>query len=147
VPELSSGAFAELFATLATRVQVATPLALTPLALAVEREAKLNASNGEHARGTKTPASPGQGPARISGTLVRSITHSEPRPTGGGWEVKVGTAGGLYPPYSRHTASSRYGRYLETGLRNGSTYPFLHPALHKVVTDARELFARALSGF
>lgn len=107
--------------------QLKTRRVLTQLALAVERQAKINASVGAHKRGTKTPASPGTGPAVISGTLRRSLTHSPVVFTGGGWETKVGTAVGFTPPYGR-TPSNKYGFYLETGLKNGSVYPFLKPA-------------------
>lgn len=100
---------------------------VTQLALAVERQAKVNASNGAHKRNTPTPASPGSGPAVISGTLRRSLTHSPVMFTGGGWETKVGTAVGFTPKYGR-TPANKYGLYLETGLKNGTTYPFLKPA-------------------
>jgi hypothetical protein len=130
--ELAPGMMTALFARLGLEAHAAVAEAMLPLALAVERQAKINASSGEHALRTKTPASRGSGPARISGTLVRSITHSEVTPSVGGWEVKVGTAGGLFPYYNRHTPSSKYGYYLETGLRNGAKYPWLAPAVHMV---------------
>ena len=130
--ELAPGLIGELFAQLGVKTELAIREALEPLALAVERQAKINASSGEHARNTPTPAHPGSGPARISGTLVRSITHSEVTRGITGWEVRVGVASGLYAPYNRHTPSSRYGYYLETGLRNGRSYPWLAPALHMV---------------
>ncbi|MFE9127104.1 hypothetical protein ACFYOF_17065 [Streptomyces sp. NPDC007148] len=101
---------------------------LTQLALVIERQAKINASVGAHKRGTPTPARPGTGPAVISGTLRRSLTHSPVIFNGRGWETKVGTAAGFTPPYGR-TPASKYGLYLETGLKNGSTYPFLKPAV------------------
>jgi hypothetical protein len=130
--ELAPGLIAALFQRLGLEAHAAVAEAMVPLALAVERQAKINASSGEHALRTKTPAHPGSGPARISGTLVRSITHSEAKPTAGGWEIKVGTASGLYSYYNRRTPSSKYGYYLETGLRNGTKYPWLGPAVHMV---------------
>lgn len=130
--ELAPGLIAALFERLGLEAHAAVAEAMIPLALAVERQAKINASSGEHALRTRTPASPGSGPARISGTLARSITHSEVTPTVGGWQVKVGTAAGLYAYYNRHTPSSKYGYYLETGLRNGTKYPWLGPAVHMV---------------
>ena len=125
--ELRPGLFTELFAEINRDAQVKSRTFLTRLALAVERQAKVNASSGAHRRNTPTPASPGSGPAVISGTLRRSLTHSPIVFTGGGWETKVGTAAGVAPPYGR-TPASKYGFYLETGLKNGSTYPFLKPA-------------------
>ncbi|MFD9564341.1 hypothetical protein [Streptomyces sp. NPDC059994] len=107
--------------------QLKSRTVLTQLARAIERQAKINASVGAHKRGTPTPASPGTGPAVISGTLRRSITHSPIVPLAGGWETKVGTGVGINPPYGR-TPASKYGLYLETGLKNGATYPFLQPA-------------------
>lgn len=60
---------------------------------------------------------------------MRSISHSKPELGARGWTIRIGPGGGLYPPYGRHrNPSSKYGFYLETGLRNGTTYPFLRPA-------------------
>jgi hypothetical protein len=146
--ELVPGVFTEVFGDLAAQVVAKIGVALTPVALAVEKEAKQNASNGSHARNTKTPASPGSGPAIISGTLVRSITHTAPTIGGlGAVEVRVGPAGGLYSPYDkrRRTPSSKYGNYLERGmLRNGAAYPFLAPALRKVGPETARVSFRAL---
>lgn len=130
---LRPGVFIELFGKMAIQAQLRTPMALDIVALAAEKQAKINASTGSHAYGTPTPASPGTGPAQISGTLVRSITHSTPMPHGLGWSAKVGTAAGMYPVYrtlaggvvKSRTPSSKYGYYLEKGLRNGARYPFL----------------------
>ena len=129
--ELVPGAFSELFARIGLQADAAAAAALTPIALMVERQAKVNASNGEHPYGTRTPSSGDPtGPARVSGTLVRSITHSEPQHNGTGWEVLVGMAAGLYPWYDRKTSASEYAYYLEvTGVRGGRRYPFLEPAL------------------
>jgi len=134
VPELNPETIARAIEKIAAEAALRGKAAMTVVALAVEKQAKINASNGEHPRGTRTPASPGSGPARISGTLVRSITHTEATVfEGGGWEIRVGLAGGLYPTYGgkqQRTASSKYGEYLEKGmLRNGNAYPFLGPAV------------------
>jgi len=101
---------------------------LTALALATEKQARINASSGSHKRGTRTPASPGSGPARITGTLVRDITHSAPEWSGLDLFMKVGMGAGIVGPGSR-TPTSKVGLYLETGLRNGAVYPFLGPAV------------------
>jgi hypothetical protein len=144
---LAVGVLAELFTALSAEAVVKSMLALEPVAREVEREAKKNASNGSHTRRTPTPARPGQGPAQISGTLVRSITHSTPSPTiGGGWEIRIGPTGGMFAPYNSRTPSSKYGLYLETGLRNGAKYPFLLPAFHKVAEiSVHTLFAEVFN--
>ncbi|WBP89541.1 hypothetical protein [Kitasatospora cathayae] len=131
--ELRPGLFAELFAAIGAAGEAKAREALLRLGDAAERQAKVNASSGSHAWGTPTPARPGSGPAIISGTLRRSITRTEPVRVMSGWELKVGTMPGQVPPYGR-TPSSRYGLYLETGLRNGATYPFLGPAVRFVRT-------------
>lgn len=125
--ELRPGVFTRLFAEINRDAQVKSRRVLTSLALAIERQAKINASVGGHPRGTPTPARRGSGPAVVSGTLRRSITHSPIVFTGAGWETRVGTGVGHTPPYGR-TPASQYGLYLETGLRNGAVYPFLRPA-------------------
>jgi hypothetical protein len=115
------------FAKLAVEGDARTRLALEPLALAVERQAKINASNGRHKVRTKTPAHPGEGPAIISGNLKRSVGHTPVEKDLDGWYTKVGPRIGFTPPYGR-TQAHQYGLYLETGLRNGATYPWLKPA-------------------
>lgn len=129
--ELRPGVMAEVFSRLAVEGNTRSRFALEPLALAIEKQAKINASTGSHPYGTPTPAAPGTGPAVISGTLRRAITHTPISFVAGGWETAVGTGVGAYPPYggaSRQPANS-YGYMLEvTGLRDGSRYPFLLPA-------------------
>jgi hypothetical protein len=129
VTELRPGVFTAGFAKLAVEGDARTRLALEPLALAVERQARINASVGRHRYGTKTPAHPGAGPAVISGTLKKSIGHTPIEKYGFGWITKVGPTLGFTPPYgTRPTPADKYGYYLETGLRNGATYPWLKPA-------------------
>lgn len=131
MPELRPGLFTALFAEIEAAGQAKARTALSRIADAVERQAKINAGSGAHSYGTPTPARPGSGPAIISGTLRRSLTHSPIVFTGVGWETKVGTGGGQFPPYGgSRTPSSKYGMYLEKGmLRNGAAYPFLSPAV------------------
>ncbi|MER6778502.1 MULTISPECIES: hypothetical protein [unclassified Streptomyces] len=131
--ELRPGLFTTLFTEIAAEGQLKSKTFLTQLANAIERQAKMNASSGSHRRGTPTPASPGSGPAVISGTLRRSLTHTAVAPSGTGWETKVGTGAGISPPYGR-TPASKYGFALENGLRNGATYPFLKPAYRFGIT-------------
>lgn len=121
--------FTELFAEIAKVGEEKTRTVLTRLAGAVEKQAKINASNGSHRYGTPTPASPGTGPATISRTLRGSLTHTPIMYMGGGFETRVGTAAGVASPYGSRTPASKYGMYLERGmLRNGAAYPFLLPA-------------------
>jgi hypothetical protein len=115
------------FAKLGEQGIARTPIALADLADAILKQAKVNAGNGSHAWGTPTPARPGEGPAQISGTLVRSLARTAVNRTGTGAEVRVGTQPGMVPPYGR-TPSSKYGSYLEAGLKNGARYPFLTTA-------------------
>lgn len=131
VPELRPGMFAELFAEISAAAQAKAREALNELGDAAVKQARINVSSGRHAYSTPTPARPGSGPAIISGTLRRSITRTSAVRTAGGWELRVGTQPGQIPPYSR-TPSSRYGLFLETGLRNGAVYPFLGPAVRFV---------------
>ena len=148
--ELLPGVFTELFGELAGSIETRIPVALDTVARMVEDEAKKNASNGTHPYRTRTPASPGSGPAQISGTLVGSITHSTPEPgLTGGWSVKIGTQTGAYPPYRTKTPSSMYGYYLEVpgAGRSRVRYPFLKPAFHKVAeAQARVVFMAVLGG-
>jgi hypothetical protein len=140
VPELGPGTLTALLGKTAAVAVENTRRALTATALAVEREAKINAgAGGTHKYGTPTPAHPGGPPALISGTLRRSVSHTPIKPILGGFEIRVGPAGGLFPPYGkkRRTPAGRYGAYLETGLRNGATYPWLLPAFRKVAPQVR----------
>lgn len=145
MPELHPGTFTAVFARVAAEGDAKSRIALEPLAVAVERQAKINASSGTHKRGTPTPARPGSGPAIISGTLRRSITHSPVTRIASGWETRVGTAVGFTPPYGKSPAS-RYGLALETGLRNGATYPFLSTAFTFAVRIAAPAIYRAAYG-
>jgi hypothetical protein len=122
------GVYSRIFGETGRVAEKKMARSLTSLALVVEKQAKINASSGAHTYGTPTPAFPGSGPARISGTLVRSITHSDVRFTMlGKMEILVGTGVGFYPPYGTgtKTPANKYGLYLETVW----DYPFLGPAV------------------
>ena len=112
-------------------------IALAPLADAIKKQAKINASNGTHAWGTKTPARPGTGPAKISQTLYKSIDRTPVTREVFGWFCQVGMIPGNYPGYPGgwRKSSSQYAYILEVvGCRNGSKYPFLYPAFQWGVT-------------
>lgn len=138
--ELEPGLLTAVFAKIAADGSIIrTPIALADLANKILGQAKTNVSNGQHAWGTPTPARPGEGPARISGTLWGSLVRTDVKRTPTGAEVRIGTEPGKVPPYSKgrsRTPSSKYGYYLETGLRNGTTYPFLTTAFQFGVTIA-----------
>lgn len=146
--ELVPGVFAAVFGRAAVLAQARTAAGLAATAAAVAHQAQTNASTGSHAYGTSTPAYPGTGPATISKTLVNSIAFSLPRPLGLGWSCRVGPRIGMYPAYDGRrgtTDSAEYGRYLETGLRNGTRYPWLRPAGHIGSHAAVVAFQRTFS--
>lgn len=145
--ELRSDTFPKFFTALETGTRVRARSALTQLALVVEKQAKINARVGSHKYRTPTPARPGTGPAVISGTLRRSITHTPVVRVGNDYECRIGMAVGFYPPYgSSRTASSKYAYYLETGLRNGVKYPFLLPAYKFAIGVPADLIYRETFG-
>jgi|SRR5689334_10016274 len=129
--EMRPGVFMAGFAKLSAEGEIKGRLGLEELAKAVEKQAKINASNGRHAYGTRTPARPGEGPARITGTLRGSVGHSAISKEPGGWYTKVGPEAGKVNPNSG-TPPDQYGYYLETGLKGGATYPWLKPAAEMV---------------
>jgi len=127
--ELTPGVFTKLCTEIAAETRRKSAKTLTELALTIEKQAKINASNGAHKVGTRTPALPGEGPAVISGNLRRAITHTAVRTVGDTLEILVGTAVGFPSSYGSKTPANKYGYYLEVaGLVNGAKYPFLQPA-------------------
>lgn len=87
-------------------------------ALAIERQAKKNASTGVHGRGEPHIPGTGPGPNRVTGYLVNSIIT----------EVREGF--GTYTATVGPTAA--YARALELGnprWKSGVKYPFLFPAV------------------
>ncbi len=109
---LSVAAMRRVTAAITERGQLGMREALTAVALAGERQAKINASVGAHRKGTKTPATRYEtGPARISGNLVRSVTHEPVVQAGTVFTTKVGVAG-----------SAPYGKWVE-----GEGYAFMLP--------------------
>lgn len=144
--EIKPGVFTSLFLQIDAQAEAKSQLALTRLAIEVEHRAQSDLSRLSHRYGTKTPASPGGPPAKISGNLARSVTHTMVARDGVGWSTRVGTRPGLYPWYSHRTPANLYGRYLETGLRNGSTYPWLVPAFRWAVAMQGPMIYREVYG-
>lgn len=145
MPEFEPGMLRAVLKGIGSAANASARTGMIGLAEMIVKQAKTNASSGSHAYGTPTPARPGSGPARISGTLVNSITRTAVIRSGIGWEAKVGLRPGRVPPYrkGRGATSSKYGLYLETGLRNGSTYPFLGPAANLAHIQAGVAFSKA----
>lgn len=81
-------------------------------AIRVQNAAKLNATGRSVAGATNAE---GRGP-RVDTGRLRSSIAVDIRTEASGLVARVGT-------------NVEYGYYLETGLRNGVTYPFLKPAL------------------
>lgn len=152
--QLRPGVFDELFAKVAAEGVKRARRATVVMAQTTERQAKINVAHGAHKYGTPTPASEGAGPAIISGTLRRSITHTPAVATGGAFVSMVGPAPGFFPPYGipRHhikpnpkprADSAKYGYYLETGDW-GHTYPWLLPALRVVEITSGPVILREI---
>ena len=88
---------------------------LARVAIRVESQAKINAT-GVPVEGAMNPQ--GRGPRVRSGRLRSSIS----------WTLGEDQLG----VFAAVGTNVKYGYYLETGLRNGATYPFLRPALSVV---------------
>jgi hypothetical protein len=153
---LRPGVFEEIFTAVGAEAQKRSKTAVELMANATEAQAKQNVSTGSHAYGTPTPASEGSGPAVISGTLRRSITHTPTVAAAGAWSAMVGPAPGMYTPYGipkyhikpnpkPRADSALYGYYLETSDW-GHVYPWLVPALHMVEIVAGPVILREIFG-
>lgn len=145
MPEFTPAALNRILAHINQQGRAASRTGLTSLADALVKQARTNASSGRHAYGTPTPARPGTGPAVISGTLRNSIDRTAVKLNAAGWEAKVGLVPGRTPSYrkGRGATSSKYGLFLETGLRNGAKYPFLQPATRMAHIQAGVVFKNA----
>ena len=106
------------------QLERAGQLALTQAALAVERQAKLNANTGTHKRGEGHIPGTGPGPNRVTGTLQRSI-NTQVRYGFGSYIATVGP-------------SVEYARAVELGSprwKSGVRYPFLSTAVGYMVSS------------
>jgi hypothetical protein len=104
------------------KIEKAGQLALTQAALALERQAKLNANTGTHPRGQGHTPGTGPGPNKVTGTLQRSIS-TEVRYGFGSYVATVGP-------------SVEYARSVELGSprwKSGVRYPFLSTAVGYMV--------------
>lgn len=145
--ELTPEILAAVLGKVEIGVGAANRSALAAVARAVESEVKSGLAQSTHpyvAWGQRTTARPGGPPALVSGTLRRSVTHTPVRLDPFGLMTRVGTGAGFFPWYGKgRTPSSQYGRYLETGLRNGATYPWLKPPAVRVMSTQAPLIWRS----
>lgn len=102
MPELTVANVRALDRRLIAATSLAMRRTVTAVALAGEKQAKVNVSSGSHRKGTPTPASKGSGPAVVTGNLRRNITHEAARLMGTVWVSRVGVAG-----------AASYGRFVE----------------------------------
>jgi hypothetical protein len=153
---LEPGVFERGFAAVAAEAQARSRKSVQLMTNALETQAKINASNGAHSVNTPTPAAEGTGPAVVSGTLRRTISHTPTVAIAGGWSAMVGMVPGFWPPYAfpkRHykphplppADSARYAYYLEFDDW-GRTYPFMGPARDFVELVAGPVILRELFG-
>lgn len=120
----------ELGATLAKKTDAVHAVgrsAVIEVAHLMERVAKEHAGEGgRHKLGTPTPATPGSGPAVITGTLRRSIIVSDVSAYGlFGWTAKIGP-------------TAIYGRRVELEY----DYPYMTPAYEEVKPMVGAIYAR-----
>jgi hypothetical protein len=118
------------------KVEKAGEIGLTQAALAIERQAKLNANTGVHKRGEGHIPGTGPGPNVVTGTLRRSIT-TEVRYGFGSYVATVGP-------------TVEYARAVELGnprWKSGVRYPFLIPAVGYLVGNGtlNRVFTRAFT--
>jgi hypothetical protein len=107
-------------------IEKAAQYGLGMAALAVERQAKINANTGVHKRGQGHIPGTGPGPNVVTGTLRRSIT-TEIRYGFGNYVATVGP-------------TVEYARAVELGSsrwKSGVRYPFLVPAVGYLVGSGK----------
>ena len=144
--ELLPGVLTQVFARVLVEAQERARLGLEEVGKLVHERAVQSVSARSHPYRTATPASRGGPPAMISGTLSKSLTVTPATPSAQGWQVKVGTAPGMYPACNHRTPSSKYGYYLEVAGAGKShvRYPFLAAAAHAVAEPAAYTVFKAL---
>lgn len=112
------------------RAEQAAVYALGQVALVIERDAKKNASTGQHKRGEGHIPGTGPGPNIVTGALRRSIQTTMTRKGFGTYTAEV------YP-------TMIYARAVELGNPNwksGVKYPYLIPAGKNVAKRANSIF-------
>lgn len=107
-------------------IEQAAQYGLGMAALAIERQAKINANTGQHKKGLGHIPGTGPGPNVVTGTLRRSIT-TQVRYGFGSYIATVGP-------------TVEYARAVELGSsrwKSGVRYPFLIPAVGYLVQSGR----------
>ena len=102
----------------AAKMDESARLGISQAALAVQREAKRNASTGKHRAGTPRVNGGGPGPNVVTGFLRNSIN------------IKVMYGFGVFA--ASIGPEAEYGRAVELGSsrwKNGAKYPYMEPAL------------------
>jgi hypothetical protein len=120
--------------------------AVTRLALGVEAAAKEALNLRTHTYGTPTPATPGGPPAKISGDLLRSVTHEVE-----GSVARIGPADLPHSRYDTRGLRSRGGARAPTSdtgtigkaLEENLGYPWLAPSADKMMAAADVLVLEA----
>ena len=119
------------------RQMAATRTAVAKGAHTIEAKAKDELTSSSHPKGTPTPASPGEPPSLITGTLRRSVRVQGPTGDGQTFTASVGP-------------TTVYGRIQELGGWAGhSSYlpprPYMKPAVEKSAEELKALFREAWS--
>lgn len=119
-------------------VDRSTNVAMRQSLRVVERSYKKILRTYTHPEGTPTTSPPGQPPALVTGTLMRSVVARGPRP-GRRPYTTVGTVG----------PTADYARIQDMGGRTGRKYrtrlparPYANPATDRVRPDVRRLFVK-----
>jgi phage gpG-like protein len=117
---------------MASRVEVATPLAVEQAVELVKEKAQTNLSRYSHTRGTPTPSPSGEPPAKITGNLHDSWDILGPTPAGvAAWMATLGP-------------TAPYARIQELGgvAGHGAVLPgrpYLQPAYQELIDDGELL--------
>ncbi|TCO57119.1 hypothetical protein [Actinocrispum wychmicini] len=121
----------------AIALEAATKVGVGLIAHQAEAVAKRELSRRGHQRGTPTPSAPGEPPARVSGTLLRSVQVQGPTGGAGTYEASVGP-------------TTAYARIQELGGTAGRGHrsrlparPYMHPTLLAVKKDALAIMVAA----
>lgn len=131
---------ARLLTERAAALQVATRTATGLAAHLVERNTKTLLAQKSHPRRTPTPSQPGEPPAAITGTLMRSVTVRGPTGAAGTYRASVGPT----VIYGRiHELGGQAGRHRATRL---PARPYLAPAVDMSREQIAALYYRAWRG-
>jgi phage gpG-like protein len=131
--------FGSAMTAMTLRVDLATRVATAAAAEMLRDTVVKKLSEKTHPPGTRTPSSPGEPPALVSGRLARSVEAGAPRVRGfGDYEATVGP-------------DVAYGRVQEEGGDTGRGHashlparPYLAPSVAETAPRMREIFGERL---